>query len=120
MTALLSQTFYLGANAKVQLVRFALCLALGLAAGVIALLYLRKARPAERALTDFFATVCIGALFAVCLEFVLDGKFELYGLAAFVLGVIPIPAVTRRVLSKRTKAEDAQKKSDDNIPEDKK
>ena len=119
MTVLLSQTFYLGANARVQLVRFALCLALGLAAGVIALLYLRKARPAERALTDFFATVCIGALFAVCLEFFLDGKFELYGFAAFVAGVLLIPLTTRKIMSKRTKVKDAQRKTDDNIPEDK-
>lgn len=119
MTALLSQTFYLGANARVQLVRFALCLALGLAAGVIALLYLRKARPAERALTDFFATVCIGALFAVCLEFFLDGKFELYGLAAFVAGALPIPLTTRKIMTRRTKFKDAQRKTDDNIPEDK-
>ena len=97
--SLLADTFYLGANAKVQAVRFALCLALGLAAGIIALLYLRKARPVERALTDFFATVCIGGLFIVCLEFFLDGKFELYGLAAFVLGIVPIPLIARKHLS---------------------
>ena len=98
---LLAQTFYLGANASVQAVRFALCLALGLVSGIIALLYLRKARPVERALTDFFATVCIGALFAVCVEFFLDGKFELYGLAAYVLGLLPIPLIVRKLLAKK-------------------
>lgn len=100
---LLAQTFYLGANAKVQLVRFALCLALGLVAGVFALLYLRRARPAERALADFFATVCIGGLFAVCVEFFLDGKFELYGLLAFILGALPFP-LTAKFLRKKTTA----------------
>ena len=99
--SLLADTFYLGANARVQAIRFALCLALGLAAGIIALLYLRKARPVERALTDFFATVCIGGLFIVCLEFFLDGKFELYGLAAFVLGIVPIPLITRKLLMRK-------------------
>ena len=99
--SLLADTFYLGANAKVQAIRFALCLALGLASGIIALLYLRKARPVERALTDFFATVCIGGLFIVCMEFFLDGKFELYGLAAFVLGIVPIPLITRKLLMRK-------------------
>lgn len=98
---LLADTFYLGANAKVQAIRFALCLALGLASGIIALLYLRKARPVERALTDFFATVCIGGLFIVCLEFFLDGKFELYGLTAFVLGILPIPIITRKIIARK-------------------
>ena len=106
---LLADTFYLGANAKVQAIRFALCLALGLASGIIALLYLRKARPVERALTDFFATVCIGGLFIVCLEFFLDGKFELYGLTAFVLGILPIPIITRKLLTRK------QPSSDDNL-----
>ncbi|MCM1306319.1 MAG: hypothetical protein NC037_04925 [Bacteroides sp.] len=106
---LIAQTFYLGANAKVQAIRFALCLALGIASGIVALLYLRKARPVERALTDFFATVCIGALFIVCVEFFLDGKFELYGLAAYALGVIPIPLIARKLISKRRKPSSEQK-----------
>lgn len=101
----LSQAFYLGANAGVQAIRFALCLAVGLAAGIVALLYLRQARPVERALTDFFATVCIGAMFILCLEFFLDGKFELYGLAAFVIGILPIPLIARKLLSKRRDGE---------------
>lgn len=116
MNAVLSQTFYLGANAKVQIVRFALCLAVGLGAGIIALLYLRKARPAERALTDLFATCVIGALFAVCLEFFLDGKFELYGLLAYALGVIPIPLTVKKLAALRRKkrsAENAQDKKQD-------
>ena len=109
MNILLSQTFYLGANAKVQLVRFALCLALGLAAGVIALLYLRKARPFERALTDLFATLCIGGLFIVCIEFFLDGKIELYGAIAYLAGTACVPFVFRkitRIIQKRRKNKD--------------
>lgn len=99
MTSLLSQTFYLGANARVQAVRFALCLAVGLAAGVIALLYLRKARPLERALTDLFVTVCIGALFILCVEFFLDGRIELYGIVAYLSGVAALPAAVRKIHS---------------------
>lgn len=110
---LLSETFYLGANAKAQAIRFALCLALGLAAGIVALLYLRKARPVERALTDFFATVCIGALFVVCVEFFMDGKFELYGFLAYALGVVPIPLITRKILvRKQRKHNDDDTKSE--------
>ncbi len=99
MTSTLSQTLNLGANAGVQGIRFALCLAAGLGAGIIALLYLRRARPVERALTDFFATVCIGGLFAVCVEFFLGGKFELYGAIAYILGTAVIPLTTRKITS---------------------
>lgn len=99
MTSLLSETLHLGANAEVQAVRFALCLVAGLAAGVVALLYLRKTRPVERALTDLFATVCIGALFLLCVEFVLDGKFELYGIVAYLLGTAALPAAVRKIHS---------------------
>lgn len=98
---LLAGALYLGANARVQAIRFALCLAVGLIGGIVALLYLRKARPVERALTDFFATVVIGALFIVCVEFFLDGKFELYGLAAFALGVVPIPLLAHKISARR-------------------
>lgn len=56
---------YLGANAKAQAICFALCFAIGLAGGVFALLFLRKANPLERALTDIFGSVLItGAFFA--------------------------------------------------------
>lgn len=104
-------TLYLGANAKEQAVRFALCLAVGLAAGVIALLYLRKARPFERALTDFFATVCIGALFIVCLEFFLDGKPELYGICAYAISTLAVPFCARKLISlKKRRSEDKKQK----------
>lgn len=100
MPALLSQTLYLGANAKEQAISFALCLAVGLAAGIIALLYLRKARPVERALTDFFATLCIGALFLICIEFFMGGKIEPYGCMAFAMGIFPVPAIYRKLRAK--------------------
>ena len=99
MTSLLSETFNLGANAGTQAVRFALCLAAGLLAGVVALLYLRRARPLERALTDLFATVCIGALFVLCVEFILNGKIELYGIVAYLLGTAAIPIAVRKIRS---------------------
>ena len=73
-----------------------------------------RARPVERALTDFFATVCIGGLFIVCVEFFLDGKFELYGFVAYVLGVLPIPLITRKcTLHIRKKAENANRNAKD-------
>lgn len=109
--SLLAQTFYLGANAKVQLVRFLLCLAAGLAAGVIALLYLRKARPFERALTDLFATLCIGGIFILCVEFFLDGKIELYGMVAYLIGTASIPLIFRKIKSAMEKR---RKNTDDN------
>ena len=109
---ILADTLYLGANAKTQAIRFGLCLALGLAAGIIALLYLRKARPVERALTDMFATLCIGGLFIVCLEFFLDGKPELYGFAAYAMGCASIPLIAKRIISAKSK-----KKSDDKTPD---
>ena len=99
-------TLYLGANAGVQAVRFALCLAVGLIAGIIALLYLRKARPVERALTDFFATVCIGILFVVCLEFFLDGKPELYGVASYLFGTAVIPLLVKKLMSRKKRKSD--------------
>lgn len=78
---------YLGANAKSQALCFAFCLLAGLAAGLFALLYLRKARPLERALTDLFATLCIAAAFIACVEWIMQGKFQLYGAVAFAAGV---------------------------------
>lgn len=103
---ILSSTVSLGANAHVQAVRFALCFALGIAAGTVALLYLRKASPLERALTDFFATACIAMLFLVCVEFFLNGKPELYGAIAYVAGVIVLPLIFRKIqklIAKRKK-----------------
>lgn len=99
-SSLLSVSFHLGANASAQAISFALCFAIGLAGGVVALLYLRKARPLERALTDLVATVVIGALFVISIEFVLNGKFELYGAAAFVLGTLIFPLIAKKTIDK--------------------
>lgn len=114
---LLSLSFHLGANASAQAISFALCFAIGLAGGVAALLYLRKARPFERALTDFVATLIIGALFVISIEFVLNGKFELYGAAAFVLGTLLIPLIAKKTLDKIARK---KKNTADNTPERKK
>lgn len=88
---------YLGANAKLQAIRFALCLLVGLASGIFALLYFRKSSTAERALTDCFATLAIGGIFVVCVEFFLDGKFEIYGAVAYILGCAIIPCVYKLI-----------------------
>lgn len=93
----------LGANVKVQGVCFLLCLAAGLCAGVFALLYLRKAGALERALADLFATLCIGGVFLVCVEFILDGKPELYGLCAYILGVCVLPLMVKKIKARRAK-----------------
>ena len=118
MNILLSQTFYLGANAKVQLVRFALCLALGLAAGVIALLYLRKARPFERVITDLFATLFIGGLFIICIEFFLDGKIELYGAIAYLAGTAGVPFLFRKISRLIHRTKNHRKDKDGDLTED--
>ncbi len=86
-----------GANAASQAVRFSLCLLAGIASGAVALLYFRKARPLERALTDFFATVVIGGIFIICIEFFLNGKPELYGAAAFLAGTALVPTVFLKI-----------------------
>ncbi len=117
---LLSVAFHLGANASAQAIGFALCFAIGLAGGVVALLYLRKARPLERALTDLVATVVIGALFVISIEFVLNGKFELYGAAAFVLGTLIFPLIAKKTIDKiaRKKKNTADKTNERKIDAD--
>lgn len=91
---------YLGANAKSQAVCFSLCLLAGLVSGVFALLYFRKSSVAERILTDAIATILIAGVFLLCVEFVLDGKIELYGAISYALGVCFIPYVYTRVKSR--------------------
>lgn len=124
-SALTQEMVYLGANAKIQLVRFALCLAAGLVAGVIALLYLRKARPFERALTDLFATLCIGGIFIACIEFILDGKIELYGALAYLAGTVSLPIAFRKITSmaqtrrERKVRRDSKELNDEEIGSDK-
>ena len=105
MSGALSQ-IALGANAKQQAICFAVCLAAGIAAGTFGLLYLRRGTRAEKILLDLFATLCIAGGFILCTEFVLGGKPELYGLAAYALGAAALPlAVTaaRRAQKKREK-----------------
>ena len=104
---ILSATLQLGANAKVQAVRFALSFAVGLAAGIVALLYFRKSSKAERFVTDLFATLCLGSGYIFCLEVLFGGKFELYLFVAYVLGACVIPIVfsaAKRLIEKRKTA----------------
>ena len=94
----------LGANAGLQAAKFALCLAVGTAVGIIALLYFRKSGKAERFLTDLFATLVLGGGYIFCLHFFFEGKFELYGLVSYLVGTTIIPAIFKalqRILSKR-------------------
>lgn len=88
---------YLGANAKAQAICFALCFAIGLAGGVFALLFLRKANPLERALTDIFGSVLITGAFFCAFYFVMQGEPTLYGIAAFILGVALVPLCVRKM-----------------------
>lgn len=95
---------YLGANAPMQLKGLGLCFATGLGFGLIALLYLRKAGKLERALTDLFATLALGAGFLMCAELFLGGVPELYGLVGYLAGTAALPliaATVRKRLSKR-------------------
>lgn len=108
MTAALSCAVQLAANAAAQAARFGLSLAVGLAAGIVALLYLRPARPLERALTDLFATLVIAAVLILDVEFVLGGVPELYGIVAYALGVAALPLAAR--LIKRAVGEGKKKR----------
>ncbi len=94
---------YLGANAKSQAICFAFCFLAGLAAGLFALLYLRKARPLERALTDLFATLCIAGVFIACVEWIMQGKFQLYGAFAFAAGVCAPPFLVAGIKKRKGK-----------------
>ncbi len=108
---------YLGANAKAQAICFALCFSIGLASGVFALLFLRKANPVERALTDFFACALIGGAFAVAAEIVMKGKISLYGTVAFLAGTAVIPLLFRRLrasIAKRRQKREEQRKNAEN------
>ena len=95
----------LGARAAQQAAAFGLCFALGLAAGIFALLYLRKSSPLERVLCDLFATLALAVGALLCTEFFLGGKPELYGIFAYLVGasVLSISArfIKRRIASKR-------------------
>lgn len=103
---------YLGANAKAQAICFALCLAAGLVGGVFALLFLRKANPVERALTDLFACALIGGAFYLTVEFIMQGDLSLYGTAAFLLGtaIIPFSVFKLKKTLKRRKRDKEEKK----------
>lgn len=92
----------LGANATEQAIVFLLCLCAGLAGGIIALLFLRKALPMERAFTYFLACVGIGCVFIVAVEFIMQGKFLFYGIVAYAIGVF-IPPVAVQKIKKRVK-----------------
>lgn len=99
----------LGANARAQAVLFALCFAAGLAAGVAGLLYLRRGSTAERILTDLFATLLIAAGAILCIEFIMDGAIEFYGVVAYLLGASVIPfaaAKLRAAMRKRKESRD--------------
>ena len=102
----------LGANAKLQAVKFALSLVVGLAAGVVALLYFRKSGKAERLVTDLFATLCLGGGYILCLELFFGGKFELYGIFAYFVGACVVPfsfKTTKKMLAnRRENADEAQ------------
>lgn len=94
----------LGADAKAQAIAFALCMLCGVAGGAFCLLYFRRGSFFERALTDFFATIMAGGGFVLCMEFVLNGKFELFGAVAYALGALVLPSIfllARKLLAKQ-------------------
>ncbi len=96
-----SNVALLGARASSQAAAFGLCLAAGLVAGVVALLYLRRSSAPERILLDLFATLVIGAGAVCCTEFFLGGKPELYGIVAYLCGAAALPSVVRAVRNRR-------------------
>lgn len=99
-------TIGIGASALSQLVCFALCFAFGLAGGVLALLYLRKASFFERLLTDLFATLCIGGCFIACLKVAMGGSITLYGAVGFILGTISLPLCVHKIKKRKSAKSD--------------
>lgn len=104
----------MGANWVEQLISFLTSFGFGLLAGVPALLILRRARPLERALTDFTACALIIAAFVLSAEIGCDGKFAFYNLLAFIAGLIVIPLFARKlafILKKRAGAKRPERRA---------
>lgn len=93
----------IGANALSQLVCFLLCLAFGCLGGVFGLLYLIKASFFERILTDFFATICIGGVFFLALEFAMYGQIRFYGVVGYLSGVALVLCLGKLALCYKNK-----------------
>ncbi|MBQ3755262.1 MAG: hypothetical protein II867_03795 [Clostridia bacterium] len=102
----------LAANAKSQAINFAICLAVGIVAGVATLLYFRRSSTAEMFLTDLFATLVLGGGYIACLELVFGGKFELYGLAGYLFGTAIIPAAYKLAIRAIAKKQKEKKNTD--------
>ena len=97
-------TFDIAANVKIQAEKFAICFAIGIAFGAIALLYFRRSSRSETFVTDLFATLAVGAGFIICYLFILASKFELYALVAYLLGAAVVPAIfkaSKAIIAKR-------------------
>lgn len=77
-----------GASWSLQLIAFAEAFALGIAGGIPSLLFLRKARPLERALTDFTAVLCNLALYLLAIQLGADGAVNTYTIVAYALGLM--------------------------------
>lgn len=92
----------LGARAEAQAAAFGLCFAAGIAAGIFALLYFRRSNFAERVLSDLFATLALAAGAVLCAEFFLDGKPELYGIAAYLAGASVLPIAYKAIKKRRS------------------
>ena len=93
----------LGAGTKVQATNFGICLAVGILVGIVVLLYFRKSSKAERFVTDFFATLCLGGGYIAVVQIVFGGKFEPYGLFAYAVGAAVIPCTFFAVTNRRKK-----------------
>ena len=109
-----AQQISLGANAKTQAVKCAVCLAIGIAVGIVGLLYFRKSSVAERFLTDLFATLLIGGGYVAVLLLLFGGKFELYGIVSYAIGASTVPCIFKTVKKLRSK----KKTPDENVAKD--
>ncbi len=99
------QTIQLGASTKAQAINFAVCLGVGVAIGIVALLYFRRSSVAERFVTDLFATLVLGGGYIGVVQLVFGGKFELYGLVSYALGACVVPCLYLAVKKLRAKKE---------------
>lgn len=81
----------IGVSWSSQLVAFLICFAFGILGSFVCLLFFRKARPLERALTDLVSVLVLISLFLLSIELGCDGKIKIYSIIAFLLALPVIP-----------------------------
>lgn len=90
----------IGASWGIQLIAALTAFAFGAAGSIPALLFFRKARFAERILTDFFASAVLILLYIASAETGNRGQVEWFTVAAFLAGTASFAKLARTVFAK--------------------